>query len=63
MKAVEKICEEQLLRKKKVAALLDCSPRSVDRLVAAGRLTRVRILGGVRFRLSEVQMLMSGGTT
>jgi len=54
---------DQLLRKKKVAEALDCSLRHVDRLVARGKLTRVRILGAVRFRLSEVQMLMNGGTT
>jgi hypothetical protein len=32
----------------------------VDRLVAVGRLARVKVLGGVRFRLSEVQSLMNG---
>ncbi len=52
---------EQLLRKKKVAEMLDCSLRHVDRVVAAGQLTRVRVLGAVRFRLSEVQVLMNGG--
>jgi hypothetical protein len=35
--------------------------RTVDRLVNAGRLTRVRILGGIRFRFSQVQNLMKGG--
>lgn len=56
-------CEypERLLRKREVAETLACSSRTVDRLVNAGRLTRVRILGGIRFRLSEVQMLMNGG--
>jgi len=53
--------EESLLRKKQVAGMLACSLRTVDRLVIAGRLTRVKILGGVRFRLSQVQMLMNGG--
>jgi len=52
---------EKLLRKKQVAELLACSLRTVDRLVAMGRLTRVKILGGVRFRLSEVQAIMNGG--
>ena len=33
----------------------------MDRLVNAGKLTRVRILGGIRFRLSQAQMLMNGG--
>jgi predicted DNA-binding transcriptional regulator AlpA len=52
---------EKLLRKKQVAEMLACSLRSVDRLVNAGGLTRVKILGGIRFRLSQVQMLMNGG--
>ncbi len=52
---------ERLLRKKQVAEMLACSLRTVDRLVNAGRLKRVRILGGIRFRLSQVQILMNGG--
>jgi len=52
---------DRLLRKKQVAGILACSQRSVDRLVAMGRLTRVRILGGIRFRLSQVEGLISGG--
>jgi len=52
---------EKLLRKKQVAELLACSLRTVDRLVNAGRLTRVKILGGIRFRMSQVQLLMNGG--
>jgi excisionase family DNA binding protein len=54
--------EESLLRKRQVAEKLACSLRTVDRLVNAGRLTRVRILGGIRFRLSQVLMIMKGGT-
>ena len=54
---------EKLLRKKQVAEILACSLRTVDRLVAAGRLLPVRILGGVRFRFSEVQALMKGAAT
>jgi hypothetical protein len=53
--------EEKLLKKKQVAEMLACSPRSVDRLVNVGKLTRVKILGGIRFRLSQVQFLMNGG--
>ena len=52
---------ETLLRKRQVAETLACSLRTVDRLVNAGRLTRVKILGGIRFRFSQVQMLMNGG--
>ena len=53
--------EEKLLRKKQVAEKLACSLGTVDRLVSAGKLTRVRILGAIRFRLSQVQILMNGG--
>jgi excisionase family DNA binding protein len=52
---------ENLLRKKDVAEKLACSLRTVDRLANAGRLQRVKILGGIRFRLSQVQTLMNGG--
>ena len=52
---------DKLLRKSQVAEMLACSLRTVDRLVNAGRLTRVKILGGIRFRLSQVQCLMNGG--
>jgi excisionase family DNA binding protein len=52
---------EILLRKKEVAKMLACSLRTVDRLVNSGRLTRVEIMGGIRFRLSQVQILMNGG--
>jgi excisionase family DNA binding protein len=52
---------ENLLRKKDVAEKLACSLRTVDRLVNTGRLTRVKVLGGIRFRLSQVQILMNGG--
>jgi predicted DNA-binding transcriptional regulator AlpA len=57
----EFMTEEKLLRKKQVAEKLACSLRSVDRLVNAGKLTRVKILGGIRFRLSQVNVLMNGG--
>ena len=60
MRDVIEMVKEKLLRKKEVAALLACSERTVDRLVAVGRLARVNILGGVRFRLSDVQSLMNG---
>jgi excisionase family DNA binding protein len=52
--------KERLLRKNEVAELLACSTRTIDRLVSVGRLTAIKILGGVRFRLSEVQSLMNG---
>lgn len=53
--------QDRLLRKKQVADILACSQRTVDRLVSMGHLTRVKILGGIRFRFSEVQIIMNGG--
>jgi len=61
MKAQIENSDEALLRKKQVAEKLACSLRTVDRLVSAGKLTRVKILGGIRFRLSQVVALMNGG--
>jgi excisionase family DNA binding protein len=61
MKDAQSTNHDRLLRKKEAAAMLACSLRTVDRLVNAGRLTRVKILGGIRFRFSQVQMLMNGG--
>jgi excisionase family DNA binding protein len=54
---------EKLLRKKEVASLLACSTRTIDRLVTLGRLTRVYVLGGIRFRMSQVQAIIEGGAS
>lgn len=54
-------CGEFLLRKREVSALLGVCNRTVERLVASGKLTRVKVLGAVRFRRSEIQNLMNGG--
>ncbi len=55
------VLREQLLRKKEAAAQLACSARSVDRLVSEGKLVRVYVLGGVRFRQSQVNAICEGG--
>jgi excisionase family DNA binding protein len=52
--------QDRLLRKKVVAARLDCSLRTVDREAQDGRLTRVKVRGGVRFRESEVNKMIEG---
>lgn len=52
---------ERLLTKKQVAEVLACSPRTVEREASCGRLTRIKIRGGVRFRQSEVNGIMNGG--
>ena len=53
---------DKLLRKREAAEMLACSQRHVDRLAVAGKLTRIKILGAVRFRLSQVQSLINGGS-
>ena len=52
---------EKLLRKKDVARLLACSVRMVERLVASGTLTVVKIRGAVRFRLSDIEQIIAKG--
>ena len=53
--------EDRFLKKGEAAAFLACSARTIDRLVSLGRLTRVKLLGGVRFRRSEVFGIIAGG--
>lgn len=62
MKSTETNSPDRLLRKRETAERLAYSERSVDRLATQGKLTRVKILGGVRFRESEVQQIISGGS-
>jgi excisionase family DNA binding protein len=52
---------QKLLRKKEVALRLACSDRMVERLVASGTLTAVKIRGAVRFRLSDVEQIIMKG--
>jgi excisionase family DNA binding protein len=51
---------DKLMRKREVAEKLACSLRTVEREASVGRLTRVKVRGGVRFRESEVQKIISG---
>ena len=51
----------QLLTKKEVALLLACSSRMIERLVASGKLTTVKIRGAVRFRLSDIELIIVKG--
>ncbi|MST95056.1 MAG: DNA-binding protein [Pedosphaera sp.] len=52
---------DSLLRKKEVAQMLACSTRTIERLVSCEKLTPVKILGAIRFRLSQVQAIINGG--
>jgi excisionase family DNA binding protein len=54
--------EDRLVKKKEVASRLDCSARMVERLVASGKLTSVKIRGAVRFRLSDIEQIIARGT-
>jgi excisionase family DNA binding protein len=51
----------QLLTKKEAAHLLACSSRMMERLVASGKLTTVKIRGAVRFRLSDIEQIILKG--
>ncbi len=51
---------DRLLRKREVAERLACSLRTVEREANVGRLTRVKVRGGVRFRESQVQKMIAG---
>ena len=53
--------QDKLLRKSDVVNRLSLSPRSVDRLVASGKLEKVYVMGAVRFRESDVQTLIEKG--
>ena len=52
--------KQKLLSKKQVAELFSVSVRSVERLAARGKLTKVKIGGCVRFKLKEVEAMMEG---
>ncbi len=52
---------DKLLRKREAAHLLACSLRTVEREASEGRLTRVKVRRGVRFRESEVLKIINGG--
>lgn len=52
---------ESLLKKREVAARLGVCKRTIERLVATGKLAKVKVRGAVRFRMSEVLSLMNGG--
>ena len=53
--------KQKLLRKKEVAEMLACSIRTIDRLVESGKLTRVKVLGAIRYKLEEVETLIRKG--
>jgi excisionase family DNA binding protein len=48
--------------KKEAAGLLGLSVRTIERLLASGRLTKIKVLGAVRIRLSELEQIASCGS-
>jgi excisionase family DNA binding protein len=61
MKPLEPQHPDKLLRKREAADMLACSLRTIEREASGGRLTRVKVRGGVRFRYSEIQKMIVGG--
>ena len=61
MEKESNIASYQLVTKKEVARLLACSVRMVERLVASGTLTAVKIRGAVRFRLRDIEQIIMKG--
>ena len=53
--------KDRLVKKKEAADLVGCSTRMVERLVARGKLKRIKVLGAVRFRLSDVIAIVEKG--
>jgi len=52
--------EHPLMTKREVAASLRCSTRTVDRLLASGKLTAVRVGGATRVRRSDLADYIAG---
>lgn len=46
---------QQLLKKREVAEILQVSERTIDRERDSGRLKWLRVRGGIRFTMSEVE--------
>jgi predicted DNA-binding transcriptional regulator AlpA len=55
--------DDRLLKKQEAASVLACSVRTIDRLANMGRLSRVKVLGAVRYRWSEIQSIMAQKTS
>lgn len=51
-----------LVCKREAAHILACSVRTIERLAALGALEKVKVLGAVRFRLSDLERIIAKGT-
>jgi hypothetical protein len=54
--------EDQLLDLPEAVSRLRVSPRTVERLGQQGILTRVKVGGSTRYRLSQIQQIIREGT-
>jgi excisionase family DNA binding protein len=48
----------RMLKKVEVAEMFSVSQRTIDRLIASGKLPRVKIAGCVRIRLADAEKLI-----
>lgn len=55
--------EPKLLNKRQASEILGISTRTLDRIVSARDLAKVKIRGAVRFRLSDVLKLAGEGVS
>lgn len=55
--------QDRLISTPEVCDALGLSPRSVDKLVRQGYLTKVKVLRTTRYRLSEVKAIVACGTS
>jgi predicted DNA-binding transcriptional regulator AlpA len=53
---------DRLLDRPEVVETLGLSPRTVERLAEQGYLTKIKVLGATRYRLSEVEAIVRHGT-
>jgi excisionase family DNA binding protein len=51
---------DQLLTKKEVAEILAVSERTLDRILARGKLTKVKVGGCVRLMANEIDAVVKG---
>lgn len=53
--------DKSLVNKGGAAEMLSVSVRTIERMMAAGQLTKVKIRGAVRLRVSEIKAFLEGG--
>jgi excisionase family DNA binding protein len=51
----------KLITKKEASQILSTSVRTVERIVASGKLVKIKLRGSVKFRLADVLKLVEKG--